>query len=537
MVLIRIDAYAERMPGRLGDLVEFAHLVPHSAHDFAIVAEKRANRATNRNEIHYKWLDVAAGSIESIGPPSLLRLRGEQLVPKPNGNEEILPPVWSPSGVGAVVHRIIESREDVVLLIRNSQGDVEEKVIFRSPGNITRVVWADDEGVRVDERVCISENDETSRRSMLLTPEYVPYLHGISSQQAVCASWYSQSTLVSVGGVDLSGSPVEQLGTAEAELTSMANSGRVPPTRTVSFRRSVDSTVWKICEHGACKRDIKEVWLDAAYPRALFLAPSGGNKQRQSLHAWDPNSNHLEVLTDDERRFHSCGQSRSHNVCVVETPKTPPRIVKFKTTDRLDTVYEPNVDWFGSDSPRVEPLEWSDGHGNIAAGHLVYPAMHDPNKRYPLVVVQYRSRGFLRGGTGGEYPIFRLAAHGFFILSFDRPDDHNLVATAVGSDDLVRLEWQNLYKRKRILDALEVQLSELVGRGLVDRTRIAITGLSNGADTVNYALINSEYFSSAIVSGGLWSQSSYFLMSEKAREVNATRGFGRHGATKERTGS
>src|SRR3546814_4567827 len=47
-----------------------------------------------------------------------------------------------------------------------------------------------------------------------------------------------------------------------------------------------------------------------------------------------------------------------------------------------------------------------------------------PFLSYPLVVVQYDTRGFLRGGTGDEYPIQALAASGFAVLSVSRPIDY-----------------------------------------------------------------------------------------------------------------
>src|SRR3546814_5155407 len=52
------------------------------------------------------------------------------------------------------------------------------------------------------------------------------------------------------------------------------------------------------------------------------------------------------------------------------------------------------------------------------------PAPSRPSKPYPLVVVQYDTRGFLRGGTGDEYPIQALAASGFAVLSVSRPIDY-----------------------------------------------------------------------------------------------------------------
>ena len=38
-----------------------------------------------------------------------------------------------------------------------------------------------------------------------------------------------------------------------------------------------------------------------------------------------------------------------------------------------------------------------------------------------MVVVQYDTRGFLRGGTGDEYPIQAFANRGYAVLSFRRP--------------------------------------------------------------------------------------------------------------------
>src|SRR3546814_9514621 len=52
-------------------------------------------------------------------------------------------------------------------------------------------------------------------------------------------------------------------------------------------------------------------------------------------------------------------------------------------------------------------------------GDLIYPVGYQRGTRYPMVVVQYRTRGFLRGGTGDEVPIQTLADQGFLVLSVD----------------------------------------------------------------------------------------------------------------------
>jgi dienelactone hydrolase len=173
-------------------------------------------------------------------------------------------------------------------------------------------------------------------------------------------------------------------------------------------------------------------------------------------------------------------------------------------------------------------MEWKDGFGNDTFAHLVYPPDYQRRSRYPLVVVQYRSRGFLNGGVGDEYPIYPLAANGFLVLSFDRPNDWNLSAhyrentlAAVAASEAE--EWKDGYKERRKLSALGIILERLDRRGIVDPKRVGITGLSDGADTVNYALFSSNLFAAAAMSGD-WSPAYYSLTTSDAMR-SLIRGF------------
>lgn len=512
---------------RLSHLVEIEHLSTHSAHHFAIVAERKTNLAINKHQIHYKWLDVETGAARPFGPVSLLRLRGYRVAPKPNGNEEILAPSWAPSGRKVAVHDIHNDSEAVVVAYRGKRGNIAERRIFNTQHNIIQIAWVTDTSVRVDERICVSDRAQKARRSALLTPAYVPYLHGLYSQRHVCDEWETRASIIAIE--ELRDSPAntkDKLPIHQVRLVSDLDEQGLSERRGISYQSNTDAEEWIYCELAPCRQGVVEAWRHGSSPDVLFLAVTGGNRQRQSMHAWNPENGSVRILVDDERKFYQCGQADTYSVCVSESPKYPPRVVKFKDANNIESMYEPNATLFRAESFRIQPMEWSDGYGNTAAGHLVYPVNFAPNQTYPLVVVQYRSRGFLRGGTGGEYPIFEIAAEGFFVLSFDRPDDHRLEQSVKSNTDLIRAEWADLYKRKRVLNALNIKIDELVERGLVDKKRIAITGLSDGADTVNYALTHSKLFSCAIVSGGLWSPSSYHLMSRSAQSVNTLRGFG-----------
>jgi dipeptidyl aminopeptidase/acylaminoacyl peptidase len=107
----------------------------------------------------------------------------------------------------------------------------------------------------------------------------------------------------------------------------------------------------------------------------------------------------------------------------------------------------------------------------------VKPAGYAQGKRYPLIVTLYRSGDyFLLGASGNENPIQVYAAHGFAVLSFDvgrnriRKDGHF---------ESHLLDWASPTA------SLEMAVQSLVDRGIVDATKVGLTGLSHGAETSN----------------------------------------------------
>src|SRR3546814_11299960 len=83
--------------------------------------------------------------------------------------------------------------------------------------------------------------------------------------------------------------------------------------------------------------------------------------------------------------------------------------------------FNPNPEFAAIKLGKVERLRWTNDRGLPAWGDLALPPDYDGRTRLPLVIVQYRSRGFLRGGIGDDYSIHLLAASGFTVLSFQSP--------------------------------------------------------------------------------------------------------------------
>jgi dipeptidyl aminopeptidase/acylaminoacyl peptidase len=149
---------------------------------------------------------------------------------------------------------------------------------------------------------------------------------------------------------------------------------------------------------------------------------------------------------------------------------------------------------------RVRRLQWFTAFGSEAFGDLVLPVRYRPGQRYPLIVVQYVTRGFLRGGTGDEYPIQVFANNGFAVLSIERPRSPAIAPNARSYTDLDKADLAGFLDKRNVLSAIERGVRNLVDAGIVDERRVGITGLSDGASTVQYAGVHSKMFAAAVMS-------------------------------------
>jgi len=127
-------------------------------------------------------------------------------------------------------------------------------------------------------------------------------------------------------------------------------------------------------------------------------------------------------------------------------------------------------------------------------GHLVLPTNYEPGERFPLIITLYRDRdgGFLRGGEpGDEYPIQVFAANGFAVLNFEAVYDRN---HKPGDFESTMLRWQ------APIEGIRLAVAKLTEMGVVDPSRVGITGLSRGSEIVTYAISHTDMFHAAIAS-------------------------------------
>ena len=279
------------------------------------------------------------------------------------------------------------------------------------------------------------------------------------------------------------------------------------------------------CSHALCRGDLVAAWSqdDAT---VAFQRRAGHHGALSELAVWSLPSDRVRSIRISEARLSGCVYDRARFFCLEDAPTQPQRLVAVDArSGAVQIVWDPNPSWATRTFPRVERLDAINPTGEASFAHLVYPLGYRSGRRYPLVIVQYRSRGLLRGGTGGEYPILPISARGYFVLSVDRPEDVVRARTMTSSDLLVAAELDGSEHAMKAA-AIERFLTELEARGLIDPGRIAITGMSDGAETLfNLLLTSDRRFAAAVTSSPPPDPSAWPLLS---REVRARRG--QHGA-------
>lgn len=231
-----------------------------------------------------------------------------------------------------------------------------------------------------------------------------------------------------------------------------------------------------------------------------FTRGEGPSASDLALYVWTPSHQSARRVRLAEERLYGCSAHGALLYCLQEFATQPRRIVSIDTRDgALSVIYDPNPQWQNFALPRVERLSFEDERGLQSYAHLVYPSDYIDGRRYPTIIVQYRSHGFLNAGVGGEYPIFPASTRGYAVLSLERPEPR-LREQQISRADLDREMLIGDEEERMKLASLDGLLRLAIDSGVVDPDRVAITGMSDGAETLYWAL-RDRHFAAAVVSG------------------------------------
>jgi dipeptidyl aminopeptidase/acylaminoacyl peptidase len=254
------------------------------------------------------------------------------------------------------------------------------------------------------------------------------------------------------------------------------------------------------CERPDCD-GIIDLWWTSDAKEVVYLRRMGWRLSQTGLFRWRPGKGApRQVLVTDDALI-GCHYADDNLICGREASLQPRRIDSINTQTGVQSViFDPNPEFASLRLGKVERLKWTNPFGIETFGDLVLPPDYRRGEKLPLVVVGYQSRGFLRGGTGDDYPIQLFAAHKFAVLSFQRPIDYALYHGAKTGDDMARMDRKDSIDWKSVGLALGTGIDILDSRGVIDNKRIGLTGFSNGASAAQYELVNSHRFKAIALS-------------------------------------
>jgi dipeptidyl aminopeptidase/acylaminoacyl peptidase len=266
--------------------------------------------------------------------------------------------------------------------------------------------------------------------------------------------------------------------------------------------------------------NIVGLWWLPGDEELMFMRREGWGLSQQGLYVWRPGKDRPRRTFVTEDLLANCQLSGRQLLCLHESSNRPRRLVMLDLDGRMRTLFDPNPEFASLRLGAVERLKWRNDRGIETFGDLVLPPNHKAGERHPLVIVQYDTRGFLRGGTGDEYPIQLFAAHGLAVVSVQRPRPVGYLYANRDSVELERNNQRDWADRKSVLSSLKRGIAIAAAKGSVDPTRVGITGLSDGTANVQYALINSNLFKAASVSSSFEGMSTLIPLAGPAGEEN-----------------
>lgn len=512
------DLFALR---EIGGLIS-VHLVPSPDGTRIAVFERNTDVALNRYHYLLATIDLATGERRQLADA------GDIILSSTGGLRSGGPvdrrPAWSPDG--AWIYYTSLQNGAVELWRASADGAGAEKVV-RADGDIRRFAIVEEGGALIYE-TSTPRNDLAAAREQR-------HRHGFRVDD----------NFLALEG--MSPPPDEEIGAAFFHFSLTSRETRhanpderalLPPTRTarsalvrpinandrvarpaLGLFSSVSGSDGR-CEAAACNGALDDAWIasTAGEPLSIVvLRREGFSRTLTALYEWRPGEANARLIRRVEDRLTGCILHGGALLCLQDTTLQPRRLVHIDLLSGAErVVYDPNPQWRDFMMPRVERIEYVDAEGKESYAHVVYPIGYRRGRFYPAIVVQYRSRGFLNAGTGGETPILPLSAAGYVVLSVDRPEFFDRQAR-MSLDQLQReieLDGSEAGSKR---EALLHFLTHLERQGLVDPSRMGIAGLSDGAETVFDMLLNAPVFAAAVVSSPPGDQMSWSFQSRQFR--------------------
>lgn len=252
------------------------------------------------------------------------------------------------------------------------------------------------------------------------------------------------------------------------------------------------------CASPACRGAYRPFWSPDG-TRVRFFKREGWARASTAIYEWAPGPAPPRPLYVTDDVLVDCAPSGAVLLCLRESSLQPRRFERLTLENgHRPLLFDPNPEFARLQLGRTERLRLRNSFGLESVVDLVLPVGYRRGRRYPLVLVQYDTRGFLRGGTGDEYPIQAFANRGYAVLSIGRP--RSISSGTADPTEAGRIDLAGFADRRSTLSTVETAVRLAIERGIADPARIGITGMSNGATTATFALLHSNLFAAAAMS-------------------------------------
>lgn len=437
----------------------------------------------------------------------------------PSGMPEVVTPRWSPSG------RSLAYLKRVNGLTQAWRVDLgaSPTLVSRSAYDVEAVAWADDDTVVYADRPGVAEAAariaQDGAAGYLYDARFDPTRStkpripgGIPQRYSVLNAAGLERPATDQERARIGETPFEQGDAKEAgvETILLTDAQRRPTGDSDPGNRKTRSALrvhagdWQAtCDLVLCDA-VLGAWLDAKAMQVLFIKRPAWSATGSEIYGWRRGEVAPRLLLRTPSHLVGCALGAGELICGEETAVQPRRLVAIDPrTGRTRLLFDPNPEFSHLRLGQTQVVRWINENGFKAAGTLVLPPSHKAGVREPLVVVQYLNRGFLRGGTGDEYPIHLFAAKGLAVLALNEPLPLYYQLPMADQNDVAKVSFastRDWAERKNIQASLEAGLNAVIALGVVDPDRLGITGFSGGGQTLEWALVHSRRFAAAAVS-------------------------------------
>jgi dipeptidyl aminopeptidase/acylaminoacyl peptidase len=265
-----------------------------------------------------------------------------------------------------------------------------------------------------------------------------------------------------------------------------------------------------VCGDPSCYRPRWFRWRPGS-SEIVYASRNPAATVTHSLHAWNVRTGRIRLIARTESSLTGgfaidvlgsrCDVGQRYAVCAAEEPNGPARLERFDLESGARHVLaDPNRGLQDVAGPSGEFMTWSDGEGREFTG-VYFPARGSGGTgRVPLFVHYYSCRGYLRGGTGDEWPMATLAASGIAVLCINTYSPRQPITAA-------NQNAQRQYEEG--LSGIRAAIELLTARG-IDPARVGIGGLSQGSEVAMWTARHSDLLAAMSLATPQMSETYYW---------------------------